>query len=146
MSIQKFFFQRDPSVSPYFSTHFDHKKRLEELPTLDSTEHQRRELSRELQFNPRDWIVIQNVAFDYNSRIHHAFQTFNNQSNTASVAELEQLLNEASQNLIQAEGFHRMAGSISTGYANDNMIENLAVCIGYRFHIEQLREWLKANR
>lgn len=146
VSIQKFFFQRDPSVSPYFSTHFDYKKRLEELPTLDSTEHQRRELSRSLQFNPRDWIVIQNVAFDYNSRIHQAFQTFNNQSNTASVVELEQLLSEASQNLIQAEGFHRLAGSISTGYANENMIENLAVCIGYRFHIEQLREWLKTNR
>ena len=99
-----------------------------------------------MQFNPRDWIVIQNVAFDYNSRIHQAFQIFNNQSNTASITELEQILNEASQNLIQAEGFHRMAGSISTGYANDNMIENLAVCIGYRFHIDQLREWLKINR
>jgi hypothetical protein len=146
VSLQKFFFQQDPSVSPYFSTHFDYKKRLEELPFLDSLECQHRELSRELQFNPRDWIVIQNVAFDYNSRIHRTFQEFNAQSDTATVIELEQMLIAADLNLVQAEGFHRMAGKISTGYSRVNMIENLAVCTGYRQHIEQLREWIRANR
>ena len=147
VSLQKFFFQHDPSVSPYFSTHFDHKNRLEELPHLDSLERQRRELSRQLQFNPRDWLVLQNIAYDYNSRVHRTFQVFNTaaSADSARVLELENLLTTAEQHLAQAEGFHRMAGNISTGYAAAEMLSNLNVCEGYRQHIAQLREWLKIS-
>ena len=147
ISLQKFFFQHDPSVSPYFSTHFDYKKRLEELPSLDSLERQRRELSRQLQFNPRDWLVIQNIAYDYNSRVHRTFQAFNTtaSADSAKVLELENLLTTAEQHLAQAEGFHKMAGKISTGYAAEEMLSNLNVCQGYKQHIAQLREWLKVN-
>ena len=148
VSLQKFFFQYDPSVSPYFSTHFDYKNRLEELPKLDNLERQRRELSRELQYNPRDWMVVQNIACDYTNRAHQAFQTFNAQanSNTATVLDLEQILTNTTSHLAQAEGFHRMAGKISTGYAAKNMLENLAACAAYRLHVEQLREWIKTNQ
>lgn len=147
ISLQRFFFPNDPSVSPYFSTHFDYKKRLEDLPFLDSLMRQRRELSRQLQYNPRDWLVIQNIAYDYNSRIHRTFQAFNAvaTADSALILDLEQLLTTAELNLVQAEGFHKMAGQISTGYAADNMLSNLAVCAGYRQHILQLREWLKTS-
>ena len=147
ISLQKFFFQHDPSVSPYFSTHFDHKKRLEELPTLDSLERQRRELSRQLQYNSRDWLVLQNIAYDYNSRVHRTFQVFNTaaSADSARVLELDNLLTTAEQHLAQAEGFHKMAGKISTGYAAEEMLSNLNVCEGYRQHIAQLRVWLRTN-
>jgi Transglutaminase-like superfamily len=148
VSLQKFFFQNDPSVSPYFSTHFDYKSRLKELPNLTFKERQRRELSRQLQYNPRDWMVIQNIACDYTNRVHTAFKTFNDtvQSDNPLVADMEQLLTNATLDLAQAEGFHRMAGKISTGYAGRNMLENLATCAGYWKHIEQLLEWLKTNQ
>ncbi len=147
ISLQKIFFQHDPSVSPYFSTHFDHKKRLEELPTLDSLERQRRELSRQLQYNSRDWLVLQNIAYDYNSRVHRTFQVFNTAANadSARVLALDNLLTTAEQHLAQAEGFHKMAGKISTGYAAEEMVNNLNVCEGYRQHIAQLRVWLRTN-
>jgi hypothetical protein len=148
VSLQKFFFQNDPSVLPYFSTHFDYKSRLKELPNLTFQEHKRRELSRQLQYNPRDWMVIQNIACDYTNRVHTAFKTFNNSVQSANplVADMERLLTDATLDLAQAEGFHRMAGKISTGYAGRNMLENLATCGGYWKHIEQLWEWLKANQ
>jgi Transglutaminase-like superfamily len=148
VSLQKFFFQNDPSVSPYFSTHFDYTSRLEELPNLTFQERQRRELSRQLQYNPRDWMVIQNIACDYSNRVHTAFKTFNNavQSDNPLVSDMEQLLTTATLDLVQAEGFHQMAGKISTGYAGRNMLENLAACEGYRQHIEQLRVWLNSNQ
>jgi predicted DNA-binding protein YlxM (UPF0122 family) len=148
ISIQKFFFQHDPSVSPYFSTHFDYKKRLEELPNLDKLESQRRELSRALQYNPRDWMVVQNIAHDYANRVHQAFKTFNEQAHSGekTMPELEQILTNATLNLTQAVGFHTIAGQISTGYAAAGMLENLAACVGYRQHIEQLREWLKNGK
>ena len=148
VSLQKFFFQNDPSVSPYFSTHFGYTNRLQELPNLTFQERQRRELSRQLQYNPRDWMVIQNIACDYTNRVHTAFKTFNNtvQSDNSLVADMEQLLTTATLDLVQAEGFHQMAGKISTGYAGRNMLENLATCEGYRQHIEQLRDWLKTNQ
>jgi Transglutaminase-like superfamily len=148
ISVQKFFFQQDTSVSPYFSTHFDYKKRLEELPKLDFLERERRELSRQLQFNPRDWMVVQNIAYDYTLRVHSAFQTFSARANSdeTSLTDLQNLLTNAALYLTQSEGFHRMAGKISTGYAAKNMAENLAACEGYRQHIEQLWEWLKANK
>jgi hypothetical protein len=148
ISVQKFFFQQDPSVSPYFSTHFDYKKRLDELPNLDATERQRRELSRQLQFNPRDWMVVQNIAYDYTLRVHAAFQTFSARASLdeTSLTDLQNILSNAALYLTQSEGFHRMAGKISTGYAATNMVENLAACEGYRQHIEQLWVWLKANK
>jgi hypothetical protein len=148
VSLQKFFFQNDPSVSPYFSTHFDYTSRLQELPDLTFQERQRRELSRQLQYNPRDWMVIQNIACDYTNRVHTAFKTFNNavQSDTPLISDMEQLLTTATLDLAQAEGFHQMAGKISTGYAGRNMLENLATCEGYRQHIEQLRTWLSTNQ
>jgi hypothetical protein len=145
VSLQKFFFQQDPSVSPYFSTHFDHKNRLLELPKLDFLEQERRELSRQLQYNPHDWMVIQNIACDYTKRVYQAFQHFNilTRSDAPKLIELQQILTNAALDLSQAEGFHRMAGKISTRYAAVNMVENLAACEGYRQHIEQLWEWLK---
>jgi Transglutaminase-like superfamily len=148
VSLQKFFFQQDPSVSAYFSTHFDHKKRLEELPNLDSLDQQRRELSRQFQFNPRDWIVVQNIAYDYMNRVHLAFKTFNENagSESVSVIKLQQILTNTALYLTQAEGFHRMAGKISTGYAAENMVQNLAACEGYRRHIDQLWEWLNSKK
>jgi hypothetical protein len=145
VSLQKFFFQNDPSVSPYFSTHFDYKNRLSELPKLDCLEQERRQLSRQFQYNPRDWMVVQNIACDYTNRVYQGFQTFNNlaSSEAPKLIELQQLLTTSALYLTQAEGFHRMAGKISTGYAARNMVKNLTACEGYRQHIEQLWEWLK---
>jgi transglutaminase/protease-like cytokinesis protein 3 len=145
VSLQKFFFQQDPSVSPYFSTHFDYKNRLLELPKLDLLEQERRELSRQFQYNPRDWMVVQNIAYDYTNRVHQSFQSFNNLASAEApkLIELQQILTTSALYLTQAEGFHRMAGKISTGYAAVNMVENLTACEGYRQHIEQLWEWLK---
>jgi Transglutaminase-like superfamily len=148
VSLQKFFFQQDPSVSPYFSTHFDHKNRLKELPKLDSLDQQRREFSRQFQFNPRDWIVVQNIAYDYMNRVHLAFKTFNEKAGAepVSVVELQQILSNTALYLTQAEGFHRMAGKISTGYAAENMVQNLKACDKYRQHMEQLWEWLNRRK
>ncbi len=148
VSLQKFFFQEDPSVSAYFSTHFDYKKRLYELPNLDSLDQQRREFSRQFQFNPRDWIVVQNIAYDYMNRVHLAFKTFNEKAGAepVSAVELQQILSNTALYLTQAEGFHRMAGKISTGYAAENMVQNLKACDKYRQHMEQLWEWLNRRK
>jgi hypothetical protein len=146
VSLQKFFFQNDPSVSPYFSTHFDYKKRLEELPNLTLVEQQHRELSRQFQYNSRDWLLIQTIAFDYSNRVHQTFEEFSANASTAPILELEQLLIKAELDLVQSEGFHRLAGTISTGYAAQNMIKNLATCESYRQHIEQSRAWLRTYR
>ncbi len=145
ISLQKFFFQNDPSVSPYFSTHFDYKNRLNDLENLDYLERERRELSRQWQFNSRDWMVVQNIAYDYTNRVHSAFKTFNSKANSGEtpLIDLQNILTNTALYLTQAEGFHRLAGKISTGYAATNMVENLAACEAYRQHIEQLWEWLK---